>query len=84
MELLPKMLKIGAPCIFRSVTYIMNRSLKTGIVPSEWKHAKVTPLYIEGNRDDTNNYRPISVLPVVMKIFEAAVNSQLRDFLVGK
>ena len=55
----------------------MNRSLKIGIVPSEWKHAKVTPLYKEGNRDDTNNYRPISVLLVVMKIFEAAVKKPI-------
>jgi len=58
-------------------------SLRTSIVPTEWKHAKVTPLYKEGDRVDTNNYRPISVLPVVMKIFEAAVNIQLRDFLVA-
>ncbi len=78
-----KLLKIGAHCISQSLTYILNMSLKSGIVPTEWKHAKVTPLHKEGNKDDTNNYRPISVLPVVMKIFESAVNIQLRDFLVA-
>ncbi len=77
-----KLLKLGASEIYQSLTYILNLSLKSGIVPTEWKHAKVSPLFKEGNRDDTNNYRPISVLPVVMKIFESAVNAQLRDFLV--
>ena len=51
----------------------MSRPLKTGIVPAECKHAKVTPLYKEGNRDDTITSIALK-LPVVMKIFEAAVN----------
>ena len=43
--------------------------------------AKVTPLYKDGARNDINNYRPISVLPVLSKILEKHVASSLSKFL---
>ena len=49
----------------------------TNIIPTEWKTAKVTPLFKTGKRSDLNNYRPISVLPLVSKIMERAVQLQL-------
>ena len=55
--------------------------IKTGIVPTGWTNANVTPLNNEGNRDNPNNYCPISALPVLKMIIEYAINSQLRDFL---
>ena len=50
-------------------------------IPHDWKHAKVIPLYKEGARDENDNYRPISILPVVSKILERAVQQQLVDYL---
>ena len=41
----------------------------------------MTPLFKKGNTDDPNNYRPISILPVTVKIFERVVHFQIVDFL---
>ena len=45
------------------------------------EHAKVIPLFKDGVRDDIDNYHPISILPVVSKILERAVQQQLVDHL---
>ena len=61
---------------------MFNMSLHTGIIPNEWnKLATVTPIHKGGKTDNTNNYRPISVIPIVMKLFERAVHSQLTNYL---
>ena len=68
--------------IAESLTYIFNQSLLTGIFPDEWKSARVTPLYKNsGKRNDPTNYRPISVIPVVAKVFERVVYDQLYYYL---
>jgi hypothetical protein len=59
----------------------MNQSLRTGIIPVSWKKARVTPIYKDSNPLSPSNYRPISILPVVMKVFERAVQKQLVSFL---
>ena len=56
-------LKLAAPEIVSSITYICNLSFKTATFPAKWKEAKVTPLHTGGSRHDCSNYRPISVLP---------------------
>ena len=43
--------------------------------------ARVSPIYIKGKKDDPYNYRPISVIPVVTKIFENLVHEQLYNYL---
>ena len=53
-------------------------------VPSEWKHALITPLFKSSSTSDRNNYRPISILPVLSKILERAVHTQLMDYLENK
>ena len=55
--------------------------MDTGIFPSEWKLAKVTPIFKKSAESELNNYRPISVLPIVSKIFEKIVYQQLYDYL---
>lgn len=60
---------------------IFNRSILSGIFPDDWKSAKVTPLFKNGQRSDVNNYRPISVTPIVAKIFERIIYDQLCDYL---
>ena len=71
------LLKAACP----SLAYLINRSLFSGIVPQKWKIARVTPIFLSGDRDQITNYRPISVLPLVSKVLEKAVNNQLRNFL---
>ena len=46
------------------------------------KIARVSPAYKENNKSDPNNYRPISVLPIISKIVEKIVFSQLYFYLI--
>ena len=50
-------------------------------MPDEWKQAKVIPLYKSGCLEVMDNYRPISILPVISEIAETAVNVQLQQYL---
>ena len=61
--------------------YIINLSLNTATVPSEWKHARVVPIYKSGSISKVDNYRPISILPALSKILEKAVHTQLSEHL---
>ena len=70
----PGMLKDVASVIAPALANIINLSLRTGQVPNEWKIAQVLPLHKGGNKDDFNNYRPISILPVLSKILEKAAH----------
>ena len=75
------MLKDAAVVFAKSLTRIVNESLSQGTVPSEWKYAKITPLFKKGLSTDMDNCRPISVLPVVSKVLERIVHHQLHSFL---
>ena len=59
-----------SPSITPIVTTIINQSLYTGIFPSKLKIAKVLPLFKKGDPHLFDNYRPISLLPVISKVFE--------------
>ena len=63
-----RLLKEASPIVTRSLTFIINQSITTGIFPNAWKRARVSPIFKEDLRTDPNNYRPISVLPVVSKL----------------
>ena len=75
------LLKDSAAVITQSITFLVNLSLSTGIVPDEWKQARVVPLHKSGGREVMDNYRPISILPVISKIAEKAVKVQLQQYL---
>ena len=76
-----KLLKIAADVIAPSLTAIFTASINTGIFPQEWKESRVSPVYKSGARNDPSNYRPISVIPVIAKIFEKIVYEQLYEYL---
>ena len=76
-----RLLKIVAGVVAPSLTGIFNQSLLTGIFPSDWKLAKVSPIFKNGSKSDLNNYRPISVIPAVAKIFEKIVYDQLYHYV---
>ena len=72
-----RVLKDAAPEIAKPIAYLKNLSSLTGIIPQ----AKVTPIFKSGEKDDVNNYRPISVLPLISKIMERTVQVQLVSSL---
>ena len=76
-----KMLRIAAEVIAPSVTYIFNLSISTGVFVDDWKDARVIPIYKEGDRRNLGNYRPISILPIVSKVFEKEIFKQFYKHL---
>ena len=63
-----------------SITFIVNASLSTGIVPPQFKQAIVTPLLKKSGLDtnDMKNFRPVSNLYFLSKILEKVVLIQLK------
>ena len=64
-----KLLRIAAPAIADSLCKLINFCIEKQTFPTKWKVGKVTPIYnVQGNRDDKNNYRPITVLAILSKL----------------
>ena len=65
-----KLLQIAAEIVAPSLTQIFDKIISSSIFPTVWKVARVTPIFKKGKKDEVDNYRPISVISVVAKIFE--------------
>ena len=78
----PFLLFSAALEIFKPLTYIINLTLEQGIFPNSLKIAKVIPIFKQGSRSSCNNYRPISVLSVLSKIFEKCILNQLKFYFM--
>ena len=68
-DLPSKLYKAAAHVLSEPLAYLFNESLETAIVPSIWKCAVVTPVP-KCNSPTINDLRPISLLPIPMKILE--------------
>ena len=73
-------LKIASNVIAPYLLPIIHFSFSNGIFPEHCKIAKVVSLHKQGSRDDPNNYRPISILPSIAKIFEKLLHKRLTKF----
>ena len=78
-----RLLKDTAPVIAKPITYLVNVTISTGVIPSEWKEARVTPIFKLGVRNDENNYWLISILLLISNVMERAIQVQLLAFLAG-
>ena len=70
-------LKNCANSLSPSLTAFINASLRSGFYVSEWKQANISPIHKKGSRQEIENYRQISLLPVVAKIQEKCVAKKL-------
>jgi hypothetical protein len=75
-----RLLKISSHIISPSLTSIFHSSITTGIFPTEWKQARVTPIFKKGEKTDPGNYRPISVISSISKIYEKIIYDQLYSY----
>ena len=69
------------PFTEKSLAGLFNTSIETSLLPDSWKLARVTPIFKEGEKTEKSNYRPVSVLPVVARLFEKLVPDQLHQYM---
>ena len=79
-EISNKLLKSIKDEISEPLTVVINQSLLTGIFPGKLKIAKTKPLHKKGDTCYFNNYRPLSILPTISKVFEIVVYTQLYNY----
>ena len=75
-----KLLKYLSPALLKPLTLIINQSLMTGLFPEKLKIAKVQSLFKKGDEEQIENYRPISLVTSISKVFEKVVFLQLTKY----
>ena len=75
-----RFLKLASSQIAPYLRDLFNKCIQTGLYPTEFKIAKVTPVYKKAQRDSVTNYRPISVLSNLSKIFETLIYNRIKRF----
>lgn len=76
-----KIIKKSAIPIVIPLTHIINLSLVQGKFPTELKRSVVKPLHKTGARSELGNYRPITLIPILSKIFEKVMYDKVYNFL---
>ena len=76
-EITSKFVKLSSEILIPALEKVLNLSISSGIYPSNLKTAKVIPIFKYGDSKSINNYRPISVLSTLNKIFEKILYARL-------
>ena len=76
--------KTVAEFIAPPICDIFNKSIEEGVFPSHLKIAKVVPVFKANDPTDINNYRPISILPIVSNFFEKIMLEKMNEFLIAQ
>ena len=64
------------------LTLLYNKSLNQGIIPGTWKEATVIAIHNKGSKQQTCNYRPISLTSVICKMLEAIIKQHIMNHLL--
>ena len=64
----------------KPLTIIINQMIETRVYPEKFKISKITPIYKKNERTNIANYRPISLLPTLSKLFERVIHTQLYTY----
>ena len=74
------LLKAGIIVVAPVLTKIINNCIRTAIFPATWKVGRITVLHKKGSRNLLNNYRPITLLCSLSKIFERVLFKQMLHY----
>lgn len=77
-------LKLLSEVISPHLVLLINASLESGCFPNTLKKAIVIPIFKSGDKKQANNYRPISILTSLSKIFEKVIDSRIRKYITKK
>ena len=75
-----KIIKENSDIFGKALCSFINDSIKSFTFPSCLKEADITPIHKKGKKDKKENYRPVSILPVLSKIFERIMFIQMSAF----
>jgi hypothetical protein len=76
-----KILKISAPIIADSLTFIYNQCIAKNHFPLMFKQSKIVPLHKSGDKKDPSNYRPISLVSILSKPLEKHLEKHIQTHL---
>ena len=77
----PKILKISCNTSVETLHNLINECLITGNFPDNFKLADITPVFKKKDPLNKENYRPVSVLPSISKIFEKLIQKQINGYI---
>jgi len=77
-----RMIKLCGENLALPLSIIYTNIINTGIFPTLWKSANVTPTHKKENKQLIKNYRPISLIPIFSKIFEKILFRRMYNFFV--
>ena len=63
------------------LSMIFNKSVHTGVVPSDWKIAEVSAIFKKGKKADPGNYRPVSLTSISCKLLESFITDEIRKYM---
>ena len=66
--------------IIKPLKHIINLIFRTGKVPTQFKQSIIIPIYKSGQKRNIRNYRPISLINNLAKIFEKCLKDRLIEF----
>lgn len=76
-----KFIKPIAEFLASPLCHIINTCIQTSAFPTKWKTARISPIPKVDDQRANDDYRPVSILPVLSKIFERLVMNQIVDFI---
>ena len=75
------MIKICDKAILEPLSMIYKNCIDTGIFPDSWKKSNIVPVHKKGDKQLLENYRPVSLLPMLGKVFEKIMFNNMFEYL---
>ena len=80
-ELSSQVLLYCAESLAKPLFLLFTKSLNSGVLPSDWRRAHITPIFKKGSKVSPVNYRPVSLTSQVAKVLETLVRCKVLKFL---
>ena len=77
----PKIFKVFNRPIITCITLLFNKILESGQFPKEWGLGVICPIHKKGSEEDPNNYRGITLLNTIAKIFTSIINNRILNWV---